>query len=143
MSKLDHELIDKAVGADGARDRRDLRVRRHLRYEVPIVKMCQLLATDPACHDRHVVDRGAFDHRVDGGLGALGFELASQMFFPDLLHGLLFTGQLWLAHALLSHSLACHNWSRPILPFSDIMPDRRLAVHYRETSRFPSGGHKA
>jgi hypothetical protein len=50
-----------------------------------------------------MVDRGPFDHRVDGGLGALIFELASQMFFPELVHGLLFTGQLWLAHALLSH----------------------------------------
>ena len=42
-----------------------------------IVKVCQLLATDSASHDRHVVDRGPFDHRVDGGPGALGFELAS------------------------------------------------------------------
>jgi hypothetical protein len=46
----------------------------------------------PACG--HVVDRGLFDHRVDGGLGAPGFELASHMFFPELLHGLLFGGQL-------------------------------------------------
>ena len=51
----------------------------------PIVKLFQLLATDPACHDRHVVDRGPFDHRIDGGLGVFEFELASQMFFPDLL----------------------------------------------------------
>ena len=29
-----------------------------------------------------------------GGLGVLGFELASQMFLPEFFHGLLFRGQL-------------------------------------------------
>jgi hypothetical protein len=28
--------------------------------------VCQLLATDATSHDRHVVDRGPVDHRVEG-----------------------------------------------------------------------------
>ena len=80
--------------ADRAGDGDDLRIRRHLRDEVIAVKVRQLLAPDPTGHDRHVVDREPFDHRVDGGFGAFGFEFARQMFFPELLQGLLFRGQL-------------------------------------------------
>jgi hypothetical protein len=42
------------------------------------------LRPDPTGHDRHVVDREPFDHRVDGGFDAFGFEFARQMFFPEL-----------------------------------------------------------
>ena len=56
MGKFDHELIDKPVLADGAGDRGDLRVRRHLRDELTIVRVGQLLATNSASHHWHVVD---------------------------------------------------------------------------------------
>ena len=89
VGELEHHLIDESIGADGARDRSQLRVRRHLRNEVLRVEVPQRIPSHASRHHRHVVDVGVFNHRGKGRFRVVRRELAADVLLPEIVQDLL------------------------------------------------------
>ena len=89
VSELEDHLIDQPIVADGARDRSELRVRRHLRNEVLRVEVPQRIPPDTSRHHRHVVDVGILHHCAEGRFRVVRRELASDVFLPEIVQDLL------------------------------------------------------
>ena len=83
MGEGEHQLVDDLIGADGAADWRQGRVRRIAADEMVLVEALQLIVPDAAGHGRHVVDVGRRDHGRHGGVDVAGLELMAAMGFPE------------------------------------------------------------
>ncbi len=70
------------IFANGSRNRSELRIRRHDRYEVSGIKTAECFSSLAARHDRNVIHISIVNHRVNRGRSIANREFVRRVFVP-------------------------------------------------------------